>query len=268
MRRSALALYIPLGALILLVVACFFGPWILHLPPASFANIANSNLPLGSPGHLLGTDQLGNDMLSRTLVGGRVSMVVGFGATLVGFVIGTSIGVVAGYFGGAVETVLMRILDMVLAFPSLILAMTLVVFLGPSERNEIIAISFFAIPNYARLSRAATLKIREREYVLVGRVIGAGPRHIMIRHVFSNVLPSLLTIVPLTVAVAMIIEATLSFLGLGVRPPTPSWGNMIAQGQATMSIAPQDIIIPAVGLFLTVLFLNLTAEQWRLRISQ
>ena len=268
LRKGDLALYIPLGLFLLMVVACFLGPTIFHLPPASYSNLLNANLPLFSPGHLLGTDPLGNDLLSRTLHGGRVSIVVGLGAMACGFTIGTNIGTIAGYFGGKVDSMIMRLLDVLLAFPSLILAMCIATFLGPSERNEIIAIMFFTIPNYARLARAATLKIREREFVLVGRIMGAKPRYMTLRHVYPNIVPPLITIAPLTVAIAMIVEATLSFLGLGIRPPAPSWGNMIAQGQIYMTTSPQNIVIPAIGLFITVLSLNLIGEQLRIRISR
>ena len=266
-KRRDLPLYLPLSAFSLIVLACFFAPWLFHLPPPSFSSLSNADLPLGAAGHLLGTDYLGNDLLSRVLRGGQISIEVGLGATAIGFFIGTSIGTVAGYAGGVVDATLMRILDVVLAFPALILTMCISAFLGPSERNEIIAISFFTIPHYSRLARAGTLKLRGRSFVLADKVMGARPRWIAARHVYPNVFPQLLTIAPITISIAMIVEATLSFLGLGIRPPAPSWGNMLAQGQSYITTQPKNIVIPAVALSLTVWCLNFMGEQLRARIS-
>jgi peptide/nickel transport system permease protein len=146
--------------------------------------------------------------------------------------------------------------------------MCIAAFLGPSEHNEIIAIAFFTIPHYARLARAATLKLRERQFVLVGRVMGARPSYINFRHVYPNVVPQLITIFPLTASTAMVIEATLSFLGLGIRPPAPSWGNMLYQGETYISTHPADVLVPAIALALTVWCLNLIGEQLRIRVSR
>ena len=253
--------------LLVIAFACFFAPPLFNIHPAMDGNILDANLPIGSPGHLLGTDQLGDDFLARTLWGGRVSLGVGAGATALGFLLGSNIGLLAGYFGGAVDTVIMRILDVFLAFPALILALCVAAYLGPSERDEILAIAFFTVPSYARLARASTLRLREREFIVAGRVMGCNPWRLSLRHIYPNILPALITVAPLTIAVSMVIEASLSFLGLGVRPPLPSWGNMIASAQDLMSLYPAYIIVPGLFLFVTVFCFNLVGEQVRNRLG-
>jgi peptide/nickel transport system permease protein len=252
----------------LIVLACFAGPTLFNLPPPSLADLNALSLGIGAPHHLLGTDSLGYDLLSRTMVGGRVSIVVGFAAMLIGLAIGGGFGVVAGHIGRTTDVVIMRCVDVFLAFPSLILALCVSTALGPNERDEILAIAFLTVPFYARLARAATLRIRGLEYVIASDVMGSTPRLTIMRHIIPNVLPSLLTIAPLTVSISMVVEAGLSFLGAGVRPPTPSWGNMIAAYQNSLSTDPRLIIVPSVALFMSVLVLNLIGEQlrrWRMR---
>jgi peptide/nickel transport system permease protein len=266
-RRAQLGLWVPVGLLVFIILACFFAPPLFDIHPAMDGNILDANLPFGSPGHLLGTDQLGDDFLARTLWGGRVSLEVGAGATALGFLIGSNVGLLAGYFGGAIDSVVMRILDVFLAFPALILALCVAAYLGPNERDEILAIAFFTVPSYARLARAATLRLREREFIIAGRVMGANPWRVTIRHVYPNIVPVLITVAPLTIAVSMVIEASLSFLGLGVRPPLPSWGNMIASAQDFMNQYPMYIIVPSVCLFVTVFCFNLIGEQIRNRLG-
>jgi peptide/nickel transport system permease protein len=264
-RRQNLSLAIPVTLFLAIVGICFLGPWIGHLPPPSDSNIINADLGLGAPGHLLGTDPLGNDMLSRLCYGGRVSIEVGFGTVALGFLVGSALGTTAGYFGGWLESVIMRALDVLLAFPSLILAMAVSALLGPSERDEIFAIAFFTIPLYARLSRAATLRLREREFILATRLMGGRPRYVTVRHIFPNIVPTLMTFAPLGVGVVMLVEAALSYLGLGIRPPAPSWGNMITVGQQYLSQYPINLYEPAIALLITVVLLNLIGEQVRMR---
>ncbi|HVB06371.1 MAG TPA: ABC transporter permease [Acidimicrobiales bacterium] len=266
--KGNLAMMIPLGILLLMVLACFFGPALFHLPAYQDGNLANANLGLGQQGHLLGTDPLGNDLLSRSLVGGRVSIEVGLGATLAGVLIGSNLGMLAGYFGGALDTALMRLIDVQLAFPALILALIIAEYLGPSEFHEGIALTVLSVPNYARLSRAGTLRIREREFVVATRIMGARRRHITLRHIYPNIVPSLITIFPITVSVVMLVEATLSFLGAGIRPPAPSWGNMVYAGTQYLETAPINVIVPGAFLFVTVCCLNLVGEQVRARFGR
>jgi peptide/nickel transport system permease protein len=263
-RRRNLALIIPAGILLFLIAACYCGPALFHLGPPSDGNLANANLPV-SWHHWLGTDPLGNDILTRCLFGGRASFEIGFGAVGLGFIVGSSVGLTAGFFGGKIEIVIMRTLDILLAFPALILALALAAYLGPSILTLIAAISFFTVPTYARITRAQVLRNRGREYVIVARVMGGRPWYIAYRHVYPNVLPTLLTFAPLGIGVTMLVEAALSYLGVGIRPPEPSWGNMIAQAQAQLSQHPTDVIFPGLFLLVTITCLNLVGEQIRIR---
>lgn len=262
------AFWIPTAVLVLMMLGCFVAPALFGLPGPNVSDLSAVNLPLGSPGHLLGTDPLGNDLLSRTLFGGRISIEVGVGATAIGFLAGSAVGLIAGYLGGGTDSLIMRILDVLLAFPALILALAVAAFLGPNERDEIFAIAFLTVPQYARLARAATLKVRSREFVLATRIMGGKRHHILARHIYPNIFPTLLTVAPLTIAVAMVIEAALSFLGAGIRPPAPSWGNMIAAGQSYLSTAPDNVLIPGLFLFVTVFALNVLGDQIRAKISE
>jgi len=265
LTRRNLPLIIPSAFLLLLIAACYLAPAIFNMGPPSDANLASANKGLFSPGHLLGTDPLGNDILTRCLFGGRASFEIGFGAVALGFVVGSTVGLTAGYFGGRVEILIMRALDVLLAFPALILAMAVAASLGSSLLTLIAAISFFTVPTYARVTRAQVLRNRSREYVAVARIMGGRPWYIAFRHVYPNVLPTLLTFAPLGIGLTMLVEAALSYLGVGIRPPQPSWGNMIAQGQAQLSQYPIDVVIPGLFLLFTVTCLNLVGEQIRLR---
>lgn len=265
LTRRNLPLIIPATFLIILIAACYLGPALFNMGPPSDANLSSANRPLFSSGHLLGTDPLGNDILTRCLFGGRASFEIGFGAVGLGFIVGSSVGLTAGYFGGKIEIVIMRALDVLLAFPALILALAVAAYLGSSLLTLIAAISFFTVPTYARVTRAQVLRNRSREYVVVARIMGARPWYIAYRHVYPNVLPTLLTFAPLGIGLTMLVEAALSFLGVGIRPPQPSWGNMIAQGQAQLSQYPVDVVIPGLFLLFTVTCLNLVGEQIRLR---
>lgn len=267
-RLSKVGLWLPVSLFVLILLFCFLGPTIFRMPSPVDSSIFSSNRPIGSRGHILGTDPLGNDLLSRLCFGGRVSVEVGFGAVAIGFFVGSNLGMIAGYFGGKLESTIMRCLDVLLAFPALILAMSVSAFLGPSERNEIFAIAFFTVPLYARLSRATTLRLREREYVLASRLMGGRPRWVTLRHVYPNVLPTLITFAPLGIGTVMLLEAALSFLGLGIRPPAPSWGNMLTTGEQYITQYPINLYEPAVALLITVVLLNLIGEQVRMRWSK
>jgi len=265
-RDPAVAL--PAGLLAAIVLICFFGPWIGGLSDPNTGNFANALKPIGAPGFLLGTNQLGNDMLSRVLHGGQVSIVVGVGATAVGMTVGTLLGMTAGFYGGFIGATIMRVFDTFLAFPGLILALAIADFLGPSESHTILAISFFGISSYGRLSRSQTLGMRHRDFVTAAKSNGARPRRIILGHILPNVMPPLLAYAMITIGVAMLIEAALSYLGLGIRPPQPSWGNLISSGQSELQRAPQLVLEPSVALFLTVLSLNLLADSLRRRLAQ
>jgi peptide/nickel transport system permease protein len=218
-----------LALLLLLVLLALLAPWIApHDPIAIDAD--HARLPPG-PGHLLGTDELGRDVLSRVLWGGRISLPVAFVAVGVGLTVGGITGVAAGYRGGATDLLLMRLIDGILAFPALILAIALVAALGPSLRNAMIAIGLVQIPIYARLTRAQVLQIKSLDFVTAARALGASPARIIGRHMLPNLLNPLIVQVSLSAAGAMLAEATLSFLGLSTPPPTADWGFMINSGQ-------------------------------------
>jgi len=261
------AVFIPGTVLLIIVLACFLGPVIFNIPGPNVGDLTKPFLPIGSAGHLLGTNDLGNDTLSRILHGGQVSLVVGLGATGIGLVAGSALGMTAGYFGGLIEAVVMRILDTLLSFPSLILALAIADYLGPSEFHTILAVSFYGIVVYARLARSQTIRVRNRDFVVAARSNGVRSRKIIFGHILPNVLPPLLAYAMITVGVAMLVEAALSYLGLGIRPPQPSWGNMIAGGQESMISDPGQVVIPCVFLLITVMSLNLTADSLRRRLA-
>jgi peptide/nickel transport system permease protein len=260
-----LELWVPLTVLILLCLACFFGPAVFGLPGPEGGDLTHTLQPPLSPGHLLGTDNLGYDELSRILYGGRVSLEVGFGSVLCGLIIGGAIGTTAGYRGGVVDVVLTRLLDMLSAFPVLALALTLSVFLGPNIRNEIFAITAYTLVAYARLARAETLRVRDQNYVTAAEHAGRTGPSIVIRHFLPNIGPQLISFGLLTLGVAVVVEAGMSFLGAGVPPPAPSWGNLIAQGEGVISTDQWLVIVPSAFLVILVLSANLAGDALRAR---
>jgi peptide/nickel transport system permease protein len=271
-RQSRLAriagaadLWLPGGFLALIVLTCFVFPLFGTLPDPTAANPLAANLPLFTPGHLLGTDPIGFDVFSRLIHGGRLSIEVGLGAALIGLLTGGTAGVVAGYYGGRIDAVVSRILDIFLAFPSLVLAMTIATYLGQSVINVIWAISFFSIPAFARLARASTQRLREQTFITAARLCGTRSGRLIVGHIVPNVLPELITYALLSVAHAVLIEASLSFLGLGVRPPAPSWGTMIAIGQQNIYTNQSLLLIPSLALLFTMMSLNVLGDALRAR---
>lgn len=225
-------------------------------------NLALMEMPPGRDAWL-GTDQLGRDVLSRLIYGARVAFLVGFCAVGFALMLGTAIGVVSGYFAGWIDNVLMRIMDILLAFPYLLLAISIVAALGPGTLNTIIAIAIWLTPTYARLSRGVVLTVRRSAYVEAARAIGASHAGIMLRHIVPNTLTPVLVQTTLDFARAIMMAAGLSFLGYGVQPPTPSWGGMIAQGRDELLISPHIVIAPGLAIVLTVLCLNIVGDAAR-----
>ncbi|MFC6022544.1 ABC transporter permease [Plantactinospora solaniradicis] len=259
---------IPAAVFVVVVLACFAGPALLSLPSPVTGDLANAMAPMGSPGHPLGTNELGNDVLSRLLHGGRVSIVVGLGATAISLLAGALLGVTAGFFGGFYETFVMRLFDTLLAFPGLILALVIADYLGPSLTNTTLAISLFGVSRFGRLAWSQTLTVRHRDFVTAPRSDGAAAYRVIFGHILPNVLPPLLGFALFTIGTAMMIEAGLSYLGLGVPEPEPTWGNLIASGDAYLSSDPRLVVLPSMALFITVLSLNLVADGLRGRLTE
>lgn len=214
-----------------------------------------------SAAHLLGTDQFGRDLLTRLLFGARVSLSVGLSAVAIESAVGLACGTAAGFYGGRVDAILMRIVDVLIAFPTLLLAILITGIFGPSLVNLVIALVLTASPGTARTIRSGVLALREREFVEGARSVGASPGRILSRHVVPNVMDLLLVRATLDVSILILAEATLSFIGIGVQPPRPSWGLMISDSFQYLGGQPQLVIIPAAALSLTVASLNLLGES-------
>lgn len=211
----------------------------------------------------LGNDGIGRDVLSRLIFGSRVALTVGFGAIAIALTIGIAIGATAGYFGGRLDQVLSRVIDTLMAFPTLALLITLNALLGGSLLTVVVIIGFTAWAAYARVSRAEVLSLREREFVAAARGIGAPNSRIIARHVLPNMLGPLIVLASLDIGGIIILESALSFLGLGVKPPTPSWGGMLADGRAFIRTYPHIAIVPGLAITLTVLAFNLVGDGLR-----
>jgi peptide/nickel transport system permease protein len=220
-------------------------------------------LPPGSPGHLLGTDHVGRDMLSRLLYGGRISLLVGLAAVAMAMACGVPLGLAAGYYRGWLDALSMRGMDILMAFPSILLAIAIIAAFGPGLFKAMIAVAVVGIPYYARIVRSAALSVREREFVEAARSAGAGTMRILLRHVFANCLAPLLVAATLDVGWMITAAAGLSFLGLGAQPPTAEWGVMLAEGRAFIRTAPHLSVLPGLAIFLVVLALNLVGDGLR-----
>jgi peptide/nickel transport system permease protein len=254
------------GAMIgVILLLCFVWPLFGTVPKPTGGNILDANIPSFSSGHPLGTDQVGNDLWSRLLHGGRNSLEIAFAVNLIGLVLGGLLGALAAYWGSFTDTVIMRVLDVLIAFPSLVLALAVAQSLGASKLHTIYALCFFSVPAFARLARAGTLRLRERPFMLAARLAGTRAPRILLRHVAPNIVPQLVTFGLLGIGVTIILEGALSFLGLGVPPPEPSWGNMIFDGQAVLSAEPKLVLLPSAFLFVTVLAFNLLGDALRAR---
>jgi peptide/nickel transport system permease protein len=217
--------------------------------------------------HPLGLDELGRDMLSRLLVGARISFAVGFSVVGVSSVVGVAIGAVAGYAGGWVDDLIGRVMDVLLAFPGMLLAIALVAMLGPSLTHVVLALTVIGWVSYARLVRGQVLAARELDYVQAARAVGARPLRIMLRHLVPATWPSVVVQGTLGMAGAMLAEASLSFLGLGVQPPTPSWGAMLDAGRSHLFDAPHVTIFPGLALASAVIVFNVAGESLRRRVG-
>jgi peptide/nickel transport system permease protein len=265
--RRQLPILLPAGTVALIVFACFVVPLVVTMHAPTGGSVLSSRLPAGSPGHPLGTDINGNDILSRLLYGGRASLIVAIAVNLLGLVLGGTIGAVSGYLSGKFDTVIMRFLDVLIAFPALVLTLAVAQALGPSQRNTILALAFFAIPAFARIARAATLKLSELPFMAAAQLCGTPGWRVLLRHITPNIGPQLLSFMMLGMGIIIITEGALSFLGLGIPRPAPSWGNMIFEASQTLSATPLQVVWPSMALLVTVLAFNLLGENLRSRWS-
>jgi peptide/nickel transport system permease protein len=250
------------GALVLVfVVAALFAAQVAPLDP--YALDVGVMLQGPSPDHLLGTDELGRDILSRTIFAAQISMQVALIAVGVGLVGGTVIGVVAAYFGGWVDLVLMRLMELLFSFPAILLAVILMASLGTSVLNAMIAIGIIFVPGFARLARASTNTVLRQSYIDAARCLGMGDLRIMAREILPNIVAPSLVEAAVAFAYAVLLESALSFLGLDAQPPEPSWGNMLSTGRGFMEQAPWLGIVPGLAMFLCVLGFNLLGDGLR-----
>ncbi len=264
MRRLVLdPVFWGLVMLGLVAGAALAAPWLAPADPTTIH--LEQALLAPSAHHWMGTDQLGRDLFSRMLYGARISLLVGVIAVGVATAVGTLLGVIAGYCGGVVETVLMRAADIMLCFPTLFLILAAVAFLNPSILNIMVIIGLTNWMGVARLVRAEVLSLKTREFVLAARVMGASTPRILAVHILPNALAPVLVNATLSIAGAILLESGLSFLGLGVQPPVASWGNILAEGKATLGVAWWLTVWPGMAIFLTTLACNLVGEGLRRR---
>ncbi len=266
-KMAMASLVVILIICLLAIAAPLFQSLTGHGVDTAYPNTGETaaGLPVGpgTHGFWLGTDSVGRDLLVRILYGARVSLFVGIVTTAIGAVAGVTVGLMAGYFGGLVDTVLARFIDAVLAFPYVVLALSLAVVLGPSMTVIIAVISFFSWAGIARIVRGQTLSIKEKEYIEAARSLGAGPFRIMFVDILPNLLAPVLVLATLYIPVAVVFEATLSYLGLGIQQPTPSWGNILADAQNFYQEAWWYVVFPAAALLITTLAFNLLGDGIR-----
>ena len=259
--QQKVAVAAALVVLVLLVLAAF-GPWLTPMDPYQ-SSILKRLKPIGFPGHLLGTDELGRDMLSRLIVGTRLSLFIGITPVICAFVIGSVIGITAGYAGGWVNTSMMRTIDVFYAFPSVLLAIALSGALGAGITNSLISLTIVFIPPIARVAESVTTQIRGRDFVDAARASGAGAFTIVRVHVLGNVLGPVFVYATSLIAVAMILASGLSFLGLGVKPPEPEWGLMLNTLRTAIYTQPWIAALPGAMIFITSIAFNLLADGLR-----
>jgi peptide/nickel transport system permease protein len=256
---------VGLGLVVLAVVVAIGAPIFAPFAPDQLDFI--NTLAPPSADHWLGTDELGRDVLSRIIHGARTSLVVGALSVVVAALIGTAAGIVAGYFGKAYDALIMRIMDIVFAFPSILLALAIAAVLGPSLTNAVLAISVVNLPVFARIARAQTLVVRQLEFVEAKRALGFGTFNILSRTILPNIMPPIIVQGSLLFASAIITESYLSFLGLGAQPPLATWGNMLRNAIGFMELAPWLALFPGFAIFITVFGCNLLGDGLRDRFD-
>jgi len=257
-RLAVVAFFVILGT----VGAALFAPY-LPLSDPDTVDTPNRLRPPLTPGHWLGTDEFGRDLLARLVWGARVSLVAGAATAAAAMLIGVVLGVFGGYYTGWSETVIMRLTDILMAFPYILLAIAIVAGLGPGLRNAMIAITIVGFPIYTRLVRGIVLSVREREFVEAARALGSTDRLILVRHIVPQLLSPVIVAFSLDVGAKILATAGLSFLGLGTQPPTADWGSMLATGRQFVILSPHVVLLPGLAIFVIVLALNLVGDALR-----
>jgi peptide/nickel transport system permease protein len=260
-RRNRLAVVAAVGLAAAILLA-MLAPW-LPLPDPDVVDTVNRLQPPLTPGHPLGTDEFGRDLLARLVWGARVSLLAGVVTAAASMVIGVTLGVLGGFYSGWIENVVMRLTDILMAFPYVLLAIALVAGLGPGLRNAMIAIAIVGFPFYTRLVRGVVLSLREREFVEAARALGAGDAVILGRHVLPHLVSPVVVAFSLDVGAKILITAGLSFLGLGTQPPTADWGSMLATGRQFVILSPHVALLPGLAIFVIVLALNVVGDALR-----
>ena len=258
--KNKIALF-GLGIILILIVTAILAPIIAPYDPIETDILQRLKAPSGE--HLLGTDDLGRDILSRLIYGSRISLQVGVISVSFALIFGVTIGLLAGYYGGKVELILMRVIDVMLAFPSILLAIAIMAILGPQLSNAMIAIGLINLPRFARIVRSSVLTVKEEEYVAAAKSLGASDFRIIIKHILPNCLAPLIVQSTLSIATAILEAAGLSFLGLGAQPPIPEWGAMLSAGRASLQLAPWVVTFPGLAIVITVLGFNLFGDGLR-----
>ncbi len=254
-------LVLGLALVVAMICTALFAPLIAPYDPDAQNVILNLAEP--SKAHLLGNDQFGRDVLSRIIWGARVSLFVGFVATLAGVVVGTAVGIVSGYYGGAIDKAVTAATDILLSFPQLIMGLLIVAVLGPSFGNLIFAIAITAVPTFVRVARGSTLAMKERDFVDSCRALGFSDMRIMFAHILPNILDEVVVMSSLWLATAIRTESTLAFIGLGLPPPTATWGGIIREGFDNLLDAPWLSVFPSVAILVVMIGLNLIGDGLR-----
>lgn len=253
--------WLGLAVFLIVLLLAILAPWISPHDPVEQDVFSKLKAPFDT--YYLGTDYFGRDILSRLLYGARISLVIGIASTAIALVIGSAIGIIAGWYGGRLDIIVMQMMDMLLAFPSLILGLILVAMLGPSVTNIVIAIAITSIPSFARIARAPTIAIKEREFIDAGRSLGFSDARLMLRHVLPNIFPEILVMGSLWLASAIRTEASLAFVGLGVKPPIPTWGGMIREGFENILDSYWLVLAPSIAILVVVFALNILGDGLR-----
>jgi glutathione transport system permease protein len=250
------------GFVVALVAVALLAPAIVPYDPERYFDYDALDAPPSSA-HWFGVDGLGRDIFSRILMGARLSLTAGFASVAVGAAVGSLLGLVAGYFGGLRDRLIMRLCDVLLAFPGILLAIGVVAVLGAGMANVVVAVAVFSVPTFARLVRGNTLALKRLTYVEAARSLGAPDRTILLRHVFPGTVSVVLVYFTLRIGTSIITAASLSFLGMGAQPPTPEWGAMLNEARAELAVAPHVAMFPSLAVFLTVLAFNLLGDGLR-----